>query len=192
MRDGKPTPVPGDEIFQGKTVALFALPGAFTPTCSAKHVPGYVQNHDALKAKGVDTIVCVSVNDAFVMGAWGKDQGAGNKVMMLADGNGDFTRAVGLEFDASKFRHGQAQPARYSMLVKDGGGQSPECGRAGRVRRVQRRAHVVIGPVGRAVRPAVSRAQIIRCYFKGLCNLRAVLPRWRAGLNQLLCGPQRF
>src|SRR5665213_1320332 len=119
MRDGKPTPVPGDEIFQGKMVALVALPGAFTPTCSAKHVPGYVQNHDALKAKGVDTIVCVSVNDAFVMGAWGKDQGASNKVMMLADGNGDFTRAVGLEFDASKFGMGK-RSQRYSMVVKDG------------------------------------------------------------------------
>jgi peroxiredoxin len=119
MRDGKPTPVPCDEIFQGKTVAIFALPGAFTPTCSAKHVPGYVQNHDALKAKGVDTIVCVSVNDAFVMGAWGKDQGAGDKVMMLADGNGDFTRAVGLEFDASKFGMGK-RSQRYSMVVKDG------------------------------------------------------------------------
>ena len=81
--------------------------------------PAYVQNHDALKAKGVDTIVCVSVNDAFVMGAWGKDQGAGDKVMMLADGNGDFTRAVGLEFDASKFGMGK-RSQRYSMVVKDG------------------------------------------------------------------------
>jgi peroxiredoxin len=119
MRDGKPTPVPSDEIFKGKKVALFALPGAFTPTCSAKHVPGYVQNHDALRAKGIDAIVCVSVNDAFVMGAWGKDQGAGGKVMMLADGNGEFTRAVGLEFDASKFGMGK-RSQRYSMVVKDG------------------------------------------------------------------------
>ena len=119
MKDGKPTPVSSDEIFKGKTVALFALPGAFTPTCSAKHVPGYVQNHDALKAKGVDSIACVSVNDAFVMGAWGKDQNAGGKVMMLADGNGEFTRAVGLEFDAGKFGMGK-RSQRYSMVVKNG------------------------------------------------------------------------
>jgi len=119
MKDGKPTPVTSDELFAGKTVALFALPGAFTPTCSAKHVPGFVQNYDAFKGKGVDSIACVSVNDAFVMGAWGKDQGAGDKVAMLADGNGDFTRAVGLEFDASKFGMGK-RSQRYSMLVKDG------------------------------------------------------------------------
>src|SRR5580704_15283595 len=119
MRDGKPTPVSSDEIFKGKKVALFALPGAFTPTCSAKHVPGYVNNADALKAKGVDSIVCVSVNDAFVMGAWGKDQKAGDVVMMLADGNGEFTRAVGLEFDASKFGMGK-RSQRYSMIVDDG------------------------------------------------------------------------
>ena len=119
MKDGKPTPVSSDEIFGGKTVALFALPGAFTPTCSAKHVPGFVNNHDALKSKGVDSIACVSVNDAFVMGAWGKDQNAGGKVMMLADGNGEFTRAVGLEFDASKFGMGK-RSQRYSMVVKNG------------------------------------------------------------------------
>ena len=119
MKDGTPTPITSDELFKGKTVALFALPGAFTPTCSAKHVPGFVQNFDTFKSKGVDTIACVSVNDAFVMGAWGKDQGAGDKVLMLADGNGDFTRAVGLEFDASKFGMGR-RSQRYSMLVKDG------------------------------------------------------------------------
>jgi peroxiredoxin len=119
MVDGKPSPITSDELFGGKTVAIFALPGAFTPTCSAKHVPGFVQNFDAFKSKGVDAIACVSVNDAFVMGAWGKDQGAGDKVMMLADGNGDFTRAVGLEFDASKFGMGK-RSQRYSMLVKDG------------------------------------------------------------------------
>ncbi|HWY61661.1 MAG TPA: peroxiredoxin [Rhizomicrobium sp.] len=119
MKDGKPTPVSSDELFAGKKVALFALPGAFTPTCSAKHVPGYVQNAAAFKAKGVDTIACVSVNDAFVMGAWGKDQGAGELVLMLADGNGEFTRAVGLEFDASKFGMGK-RSQRYSMLVKNG------------------------------------------------------------------------
>ena len=119
MQDGKPTPVSSDELFKGKTVALFALPGAFTPTCSAKHVPGFVQNYEKLKGKGVDTIACVSVNDAFVMGAWGKDQGADGKVRMLADGNGDFTRAIGLEFDASKFGMGK-RSQRYSMIVKDG------------------------------------------------------------------------
>ena len=119
MKDGKPTPVSSDELFAGKKVALFALPGAFTPTCSAKHVPGYVQNAAAFKAKGVVTIACVSVSDAFVMGAWGKDQGAGELVLMLADGNGEFTRAVGLEFDASKFGMGK-RSQRYSMLVKNG------------------------------------------------------------------------
>src|ERR1700743_1533665 len=119
MQDGKPAPVTTDSLFAGQTVALFALPGAFTPTCSAKHVPGFVQNFDALKAKGVDTIACVSVNDAFVMGAWGKDQGAGDKVMMLADGNGDFTRAVGLEMDGTKFGMGK-RSQRYSMIVDNG------------------------------------------------------------------------
>ena len=112
-------PIKTDDLFKGKRVVLFAVPGAFTPTCSAKHVPGFVQNHDAFKAKGVDSIVCLSVNDAFVMGAWGKDQGAGDKVRMLADGNGEFTRAVGLEFDASKFGMGK-RSQRYSMIVDDG------------------------------------------------------------------------
>ena len=107
------------EVFAGKKVALFALPGAFTPTCSAKHVPGFVNNYDALKAKGVDEIACVSVNDAFVMGAWGKDQKADGKVHMFADGNGDFTRALGLEFDASKFGMGK-RSQRYSMVVDNG------------------------------------------------------------------------
>ena len=103
----------------GKKIAIFALPGAFTPTCSAKHVPGYVNNYDALKAKGVDAIACLSVNDAFVMGAWGKDQQAGDKVHMLADGNGDFTRAVGLEMDGTKFGMGK-RSQRYSMIVDNG------------------------------------------------------------------------
>src|ERR1700749_2128191 len=117
--DGGPKPVKTDDLFAGKKVVVFALPGAFTPTCSAKHVPGFVQNFDALKAKGVDEIVCLSVNDAFVMGAWGKDQGAGDKVLMLADGNGDFTRAVGLEMDGTKFGMGK-RSQRYSMIVDDG------------------------------------------------------------------------
>ena len=119
MKDGKPTPVKTDDFFAGKKVALFALPGAFTPTCSAKHVPGFVNNHDALKSRGVDEIACVSVNDAFVMGAWGKDQQAGDKVHMLADGNGDFTRAVGLEMDGTKFGMGK-RSQRYSMIVDNG------------------------------------------------------------------------
>jgi len=119
MKDGGPKPVSTEELFKGKKVALFALPGAFTPTCSAKHLPGFIQQHDALKAKGVDAIACLSVNDAFVMGAWGTQQGAGDKVMMLADGNGDFTRAVGLEMDGSKFGMGK-RSQRYSMIVEDG------------------------------------------------------------------------
>jgi peroxiredoxin len=119
MQDGKPAPVSTDDFFKGKKVALFALPGAFTPTCSAKHVPGFVQNFDALRAKGVDAIACVSVNDAFVMGAWGADQKSGDKVHMLADGNGDFTRALGLEFDGTKFGMGK-RSQRYSMIVEDG------------------------------------------------------------------------
>ncbi len=118
-QEGGPAPVTTDELFAGKKVAVFALPGAYTPTCSAKHVPGFVQSYDAFKAKGVDSILCVSVNDAFVMGAWGKEQGAGDKVRMIADGNGEFTRAMGLEFDASKFGMGK-RSQRYSMLVDNG------------------------------------------------------------------------
>ena len=114
-----PKPVSTDELFSGKTVALFAVPGAFTPTCSAKHLPGFKQEAAALKAKGVDTIACVSVNDVFVMNAWGKDQGVGAYVLMLADGNGDFTKAVGLELDASKFGMGP-RSQRYSMVVDNG------------------------------------------------------------------------
>jgi peroxiredoxin len=119
MRDGGPKPVKTDEMFAGKTVVLFAVPGAFTPTCSAKHLPGFIQNADALKKKGVDTIACVSVNDPFVMGAWGDQQKAGDKVMMLADGNGDFTRAVGLELDGSRFGLGK-RSQRYAMVVENG------------------------------------------------------------------------
>ena len=118
MRDGKPTPVKTDEFFAGKKVALFALPGAFTPTCSAKHVPGFVQNYDALKAKGVDDILCLSVNDAFVMSAWGKERQA-DKIMMLADGNADFVKAVGLELDRVKEGMG-IRSQRYAMVVDDG------------------------------------------------------------------------
>jgi peroxiredoxin len=103
----------------GKTIALFALPGAFTPTCSAKHVPGYVQNFDAFKAAGVDEIWCVSVNDAFVMGAWAKDQKTGAKVRMLGDGDATFTKATGLTLDLTGKGLG-LRSNRYSMLVKDG------------------------------------------------------------------------
>ena len=108
-----------DELFKGKKVVLFALPGAFTPTCSAKHVPGFVQNDAALKAKGVDAVACLSVNDAFVMGAWGKDQHADDKVLMLADGNGDFTKAVGLTMDATGYGMG-TRSQRYAMVVDNG------------------------------------------------------------------------
>jgi peroxiredoxin len=114
-----PRPISSDELFAGKTVALFAVPGAFTPTCSAKHLPGFKAKAAELKTKGVDTIACVSVNDVFVMKAWGDDQGVGDDVLMLADGNGDFTRVVGLELDAGRFGMGQ-RSQRYSMIVKDG------------------------------------------------------------------------
>lgn len=103
----------------GKTIALFALPGAYTPTCSAKHVPGYVEKAAALKAAGVDEIWCVSVNDAFVMGAWGRDQKTGGKVRMMADGSADFTKATGLTVDLSAGGMG-LRSQRYSMLVVDG------------------------------------------------------------------------
>lgn len=119
MKSGSPQPVKTDELFKGRKIAVFALPGAFTPTCSAQHLPGFIRNAEAIRAKGVDAIACLSVNDAFVMGAWGEQQGAGDHVMMLADGNGEFTRALGLEFDASRFGMGK-RSQRYSMLVDDG------------------------------------------------------------------------
>jgi peroxiredoxin len=119
MKGGAPQPVKTDDLFAGRKVALFALPGAFTPTCSAKHLPGFVQHADDLRKKGVDTIACVSVNDAFVMGAWGENQTVGDKVMMLADGNGEFTRAVGLEMDATKYGMGK-RSQRFSLLIDNG------------------------------------------------------------------------
>ena len=119
MKDGSPKPVKTDEFFAGKTVVLFALPGAFTPTCSAKHLPGFVQHAGEILKKGVDAIACISVNDVFVMGAWGAQQGAGDKVMMLADGNGELTAALGLEMDASKYGMGK-RSQRFSMLVENG------------------------------------------------------------------------
>ena len=114
-----PKPTTVDEIFKGRKVAFFAVPGAFTPTCSARHLPGYKDRVADFTARGVSKIVCVSVNDVFVMGAWAKDQGITDEVMLLADGNADFTRAVGLEFDGSKFGMG-VRSQRYSMVVNDG------------------------------------------------------------------------
>jgi glutaredoxin/glutathione-dependent peroxiredoxin len=114
-----PQPVDVAKASAGKTIALFALPGAFTPTCSAKHVPGYLEKHDALKAAGVDEIWCVSVNDAFVMGAWARDQKTGSKVRMLGDGDAAFTKAAGLTLDLTGKGLG-LRSNRYSMLVKDG------------------------------------------------------------------------
>ena len=118
MRDGKPTPMTTEEIFAGKKVVLFAVPGAFTPTCSMAHLPGYVVNADSIKAKGVDTIACVSVNDAFVMDAWGQNKNA-EELLMLGDGNGDLTEALGLTMDGSGFGLGK-RSQRYAMIVEDG------------------------------------------------------------------------
>ena len=111
--------VPADEFFKGKKVALFALPGAYTRTCSSRHLPGYVQNSEALRQKGIDTIACLSVNDAFVMNAWGKEHGAGDKVVMLGDGSCEFTEAMGLTVDRREAGMG-IRSQRYSMIVDDG------------------------------------------------------------------------
>ena len=119
MSDEGPKELSTEELFGGKKVVVFALPGAFTPTCSAKHLPGYVQQADAITGKGVDTIACISVNDAFVMHAWGNDQNVGSKVKMVADGSGDFARAVGLELDVAARGMGM-RSQRYSMVVEDG------------------------------------------------------------------------
>jgi len=108
-----------DQIFKGKTVVLFSVPGAFTPTCSAKHLPGFVQNAEAIKGKGVDQIVCTSVNDPFVMDAWGKDQKVGDKVFMLPDGSAKLAQAMGMEFDLTARGLG-VRGQRYAMVVKDG------------------------------------------------------------------------
>lgn len=108
-----------DDVFKGKKVVLFAVPGAFTPTCSAKHLPGFVMKAAELKAKGVDTIACIAVNDAFVMGAWAKDQGAGESVLMLADGSGAFTKALGLELDLVSRGMGM-RSQRYALIAVDG------------------------------------------------------------------------
>ena len=119
MAESGPEAITTEAVFAGKKVVLFALPGAFTPTCSAKHLPGFVSKADEIKAKGVDTIACLSVNDAFVMGAWGKDQGVGDKVLMLADGSAELTKAMGLELDLIERGLG-LRSDRYAMIVEDG------------------------------------------------------------------------
>lgn len=114
-----PRDISTDELFKGKKVVLFSVPGAFTPTCDAKHLPGFVQQADAIRAKGIDTIACMAVNDAFVMGAWGKTSNVGDKVLMLADGNGDYAKALGLEMDARGFGMG-VRGQRFAIVVEDG------------------------------------------------------------------------
>lgn len=114
-----PKEVSTDEVFGGKKVVLFATPGAFTPTCSLRHLPGYLENIDALRAKGVDTVICLSVNDAFVMGAWARDQGVDDRITMLADGSGAFTRALGLELDLTARGLGM-RSQRYAMVAEGG------------------------------------------------------------------------
>lgn len=118
MKDGKPTPITTDDLFSGKKVVVFAVPGAYTPTCSQAHLPGFVVNADAIREKGVDSIVCLSVNDPFVMDSWGKDANA-DHLMMVGDGNGDFTRQLGLEMDGSGAGLG-TRSQRYAMVVDDG------------------------------------------------------------------------
>ena len=119
MGGSGPEQVSTEDLFKGKKVVAFALPGAFTPTCSAKHLPGFVANADAIKAKGVDSIICLSVNDVFVMDAWGKDQNVGDKVAMIADGSGALANALGLELDLTERGLG-VRSRRYSMIVDDG------------------------------------------------------------------------
>ena len=119
LTDAGPTPISTEELFGGKTVALFAVPGAFTPTCSNQHLPGFIEKAEEMRGKGVDTIVCIAVNDAFVMGAWGQQQNAVGKVMMVGDGNGELTEKMGLTMDGSGFGMG-TRSLRYSMIVRDG------------------------------------------------------------------------
>lgn len=118
MTEKGPGPITTDELFGKKKVVLFAVPGAYTPTCSARHLPGYVDHAGDFKKKGVDAIVCLAVNDAFVMGAWGKEQNAAGKIEMVADGNGELTKKLGLEMDASKFGMG-VRSQRYAAVIED-------------------------------------------------------------------------
>jgi peroxiredoxin len=119
MGENGPEPLTSDDLFNGKKVVLFSVPGAYTPTCSMKHLPGYVDQAEALKGKGIDQVACLAVNDVFVMSAWGKSSSADGKVLMLADGNGEYTRALGLELDATGFGMG-TRGKRFSMIVEDG------------------------------------------------------------------------
>jgi peroxiredoxin len=119
MTPDGPSKVSTADMFAGKRVVLFAVPGAFTPTCSAKHLPGFVEKAEQLAGKGVDAVACTSVNDVFVMDAWGRDQNAGEKVVMLADGNGDFAQAAGLTMDGTGFGMG-VRSQRYALVAKDG------------------------------------------------------------------------
>lgn len=119
MTDSGPGAISTDDLFSGKKVVLVSVPGAFTPTCSMNHLPGYVDQIDALRGKAVDTVACMAVNDVFVMDAWGKDRGVGDNVMMLADGNGDYAKALGLEMDGTAFGMG-TRGQRFAIVVDDG------------------------------------------------------------------------
>jgi peroxiredoxin len=119
MSESGPKDITTAELFKGKKVVLFSVPGAFTPTCDAKHLPGFLSQYEAIKAKGIDTIACMAVNDVFVMNAWGKSSNVGGKVLMLADGNGDYSRALGLEFDAKGFGMGM-RGQRFAIVVDNG------------------------------------------------------------------------
>ena len=119
MSDTGPGTISTDDLFRGKKVVVFSVPGAFTPTCSINHLPGFVDHADAFAAKGVDTVACMAVNDVFVMDAWGKDRAVGDKVMMLADGNGDYAKALGLELDGTGFGMG-IRGQRFAIIVDDG------------------------------------------------------------------------
>jgi peroxiredoxin len=119
MTEAGPGAMSADELFSGKKVVLVSVPGAFTPTCSANHLPGFIDHADAIAAKGVDTVACMAVNDVFVMNAWGKDRGVGDSVVMLADGNGEYARALGLEMDGTSFGMGM-RGQRFAIIVDDG------------------------------------------------------------------------
>jgi peroxiredoxin len=119
MTDAGPGAMSTDELFAGKKVVLVSVPGAFTPTCSANHLPGFIEHADAIAAKGVDTVACMAVNDVFVMDAWGKDRGVGDSVVMLADGNGEYAKALGLEMDGTAFGMGM-RGQRFAVIVDDG------------------------------------------------------------------------